>query len=322
MKRLTVLLVLLGLHAANNLFAQTSQTSGSTEPLRTTFIDSVKEIAAIAPQIPPAGSATLLRSELTATEYQSIIDFSVALKMHNFAELQARIGRGENVPFDEMAAKYFPTTADYQLVAEWLAAQGFTVKPGDVYNLSVFASGSIAAIEHAFGTKFGRVQFAGSEFTSALAAPSLPATVAQPVLSINGLQPHLRPRLHSRFAPAEAEKLINNQPPYTVPEIAKAYKAAGLNANGSGQTIGIVIDTFPADSDLIQFWNDNGINQSLDDIEKIRAVSGTLPSPSGEETLDVEWSSVMAPESPYEFMRQPIWRSLTSTKHTKQSLTT
>src|ERR1700756_1766075 len=129
MKRLTVLLVLLGLYAAaDNLFAQTS---GSTEPLRTTFIDSVKEIAAIAPQIPPAGSATVLRRELTSTEYQSIIDFSVALKMHNFAELQARIGRGENVPFDEMAAKYFPTTADYQLVAEWLAAQGFTVKPGD-----------------------------------------------------------------------------------------------------------------------------------------------------------------------------------------------
>src|ERR1700745_2336889 len=27
-------------------------------------------------------------------------------------------------------------------------------------------------------------------------------------------------------------------------------------------------------------------------------------------------------ESPYEFMRPPIWRFLTSTKHTKQSLTT
>ena len=38
----------------------------------------------------------------------------------------------------------------------------------------------------------------------------------------------------------------------------------------------------------------NGVSQSLNNIEKVQVVSGTLPSPSGEETLDTEWSSGIA----------------------------
>jgi kumamolisin len=37
-------------------------------------------------------------------------------------------------------------------------------------------------------------------------------------------------------------------------EILKAYKADGLGLNGSGQTIAILIDTFPADADMQAFW--------------------------------------------------------------------
>jgi len=36
------------------------------------------------------------------------------------------------------------------------------------------------------------------------------------------------------------------------------------------------------------------VPQSLNNIQKVQVVSGTLPPPSGEETLDVEWSSGMA----------------------------
>ncbi len=214
--------------------------------------------------------------------------------MRDFADLQERIGKGEIISLDEMAAKYYPTAADYKTVVDWLTAQGFAVKPADKYNLSVFASGSVAQIERAFGTKFGRVKFAGVEYSSALIAPSLSAAIAGPVLGINGLQPHLRPRPHSRIASGQPQKLIGNLPPYTIGEIAKAYNAAGLSVNGSGQKIGIVIDTFPAASDLTTFWQGNAVAQSLNNIEEVQVVSGPLPSPSGEETLDVEWSSGMA----------------------------
>jgi kumamolisin len=233
-----------------------------------------------------------VRSELTLAESEATIEFSVALKIRDFNELEERIGKGETISLDEMAAKYYPTAADHKAVVDWLIAWKFAVTPPEKYDLSVFASGSVAQIERAFGTKFGRVMFAGVEFTSALIAPSLPGAVAGPVLGINGLQPHLRPRLHSTITPAGPKKLVNNSPPYTVPEIAQAY--GGSIGDGTGQTIAIVIDTFPASSDLSAFWAGNSVGQSLNNIEEVQVVPGTLPSPSGEETADVEWSSGMA----------------------------
>lgn len=240
-------------------------------------------------------SSTLVRSELTQAEGEATLEFSIPLRMRNLAELQERIGKGENIEPDEMAAKYFPTVADYQSVVGWLIAQGFTVKQPAKYNLSIFASGKVAQIERAFETKFGRVKRAGTEYSSALIAPSISAAIAGPVLGINGLQPQLHPKAHFSVTSGQPQKLINNLPPYTIKEIANAYNASGLSVNGAGQKIAIVIDTFPASSDLTSFWQSNAITQSLNNIEEVQVVGGTLPSPSGEETLDTEWSSGIAP---------------------------
>ncbi|HEY0794083.1 MAG TPA: FG-GAP-like repeat-containing protein [Chthoniobacterales bacterium] len=259
---------------------------------RIPYPGSLKEVAQGAAA--PAAAATLVRAELTAAEEEAAVEFSVALKMRDLPGLQARISKGETITPDEMADKYYPTEADYQRVATWLTTQGFTVAPAGKYHLSVFASGSVAQVERAFATKFGRVSLAGVESLSALTAPSLPASTGTAVLGINGLQPHLHPHRHSSVVAAGPQKLTANSPPYTVAEISKAYNAVGLGVNGSGQKIGIIIDTFPADSDLTKFWQANGISQSLNNVEKVQVVPGTLPSPSGEETLDAEWSSGMA----------------------------
>jgi kumamolisin len=214
--------------------------------------------------------------------------------MHNFAELQNRVAMGEIISLDEIASKYYPTADEYKTVAAWLGSQGFAIKPADKYSLSIFATGTVTQIERVFAAKFGRVNFQGVEYTSALSAPSLPAEVEAPVLGVNGLQPHLHPTSALIRLSSGLQKAISNQPPYTVSEIAKAYGANSTSTNGSGQTIAIVIDTFPNDSDLTTFWQFNGVPQSLNNIEKVQVVSGTLPPPSGEETLDVEWSSGMA----------------------------
>jgi kumamolisin len=261
---------------------------------RTTFANSIKEpakvmasMASVAKNVP-----SVVRSELTDAETQAIIDFSIALKMRNFAELRDRVGMGEIVPLQEMGAKYFPTSTAVESISRWLGAQGFEVLPAAQYNFSVFARGTVTQLQRTFGVKFARVQFHGEEHTSAVTAPSLPADVAEPVLSINGLQPHLHPLQHSIRKAIGVGKSISNQPPYLVSEITGAYDAS--SNDGTGQKIGIVIDTFPLNSDLITFWNDDGVSQSLGNIEKVHVVSGTLPAPSGEETLDTEWSSGIA----------------------------
>jgi kumamolisin len=262
-------------------------------PARITFANGVKQPvtktanAAVNKNLP-----TVVRSQLTDAETQETIDFSVALKMRNFAGLQGRIGRGEIIPLDEMHAKYFPAFADVENVRQWLIAQGFDVQPPVQYQVSIFARGTVAQLQRAFGVTFARVQFHGEEHTSAITAPSLPTDIAVPVLSINGLQPHLHPFPHSIRKATGVIKSISNQPPYLVSEISGAYDAS--SDNGTGQKIGIVIDTFPLNSDLTTFWNDNGVSQSLANIEEVQVVSGRLSAPSGEETLDTEWSSGIA----------------------------
>ncbi len=269
--------------------AQVQSTAG-----RITFTNSVKEPVAATTNAASVAknTPTVVRSQLTDAEMEATIDFSIALKMRNFAELQQRVASGEGIPLDEMRAKYFPLDADLDKTRQWLVAQGFEVSSAGEYDLSVFARGTVAQLQRVFGVTFARVQFRGEEHTSAVTAPSLPADVAGPVLSVNGLQPHLHPFPHSVRKAISPGKSIQNQPPYLVSEIAGAYD--GQAANGGGQEIGIVVDTFPHNSDLTEFWADNSVPESLSNIEKVQVVAGTLPAPSGEETLDVSWSSGIA----------------------------
>jgi len=90
---------------------------------------------------------------------------------------------------------------------------------------------------------------------------------------------------------------MGNTPPYLVGEILAAYNADHLGVTGAGQTIAILIDTFPEDSDLIAFWTKNGLPVNLARIEKINVTGKALPPPEGEETLDVEWTSGIAPDA-------------------------
>lgn len=61
--------------------------------------------------------------------------------------------------------------------------------------------------------------------------------------------------------------------------------------------MGIVIDIFPNNNDLTTFWKNQNIPQSLNNIEKVctGSTAGCNSTPSGEETLDVEMTSGLAP---------------------------
>ena len=78
------------------LYAQPSQ-SGTD---RVTFGRSITGVGTEA----SLTAATIVRSELTQAELQATLGFSVALKIRNFAELQERIGKGEIISIDEIAA--------------------------------------------------------------------------------------------------------------------------------------------------------------------------------------------------------------------------
>ena len=265
------------------------QTAGNG---RVALSDSFREVAASG-----AGDASHaeMARELTTDEAAAPVQVSLVLKMRHFAALEQRVARGETISRAEMAASYLPDEKAYQAVAAWLTAQGLTVtSTAGASHTIVTATGSTVQIQQAFQTRFARVKFRGEEFTAAVATPSLPADIEAQVHAIHGLQPYLHPHKNIIRRQPQAALATPVQPPFMVNDITAAY---GISASltGAGQTIAIVIDTVPNDSDLTKFWTANNIGQSINNIVVVNTTGQSVTPPTGEETLDVSWSSGLAP---------------------------
>ena len=220
------------------------------------------------------------------------VEFQIPLRMRNFAHLQSRIERGEIVPRAELERDYFPTAADYDTVLRWAAGEGMTVTRTDPSRLSVFIRGTLEQIQRSLQVEMAEVTVDGRDYPAARTHPSLPDSIAPAVIGINGLQPFLKAVKHQAVKQSATNP---NAPPYLVSEMLSAYNAAGLGVTGSGQKIAILIDTLANSSDLTGFWNANGIPQSLSNVETINVNNLTLTAPAGEETMDEEWTSGIAP---------------------------
>jgi kumamolisin len=263
---------------------------------RVALADSVQTVDEIPPTPADPHKPYITRRALQASETEQTLNFEVTLKMRDFAGLQKRVANGEHVSPQEMANKYYPAAADYQKVVDWLAQEGFTIRRQDSSRMSVFASATVDQLQNGLSITFARVTMDGTEYTSAITAPQVPTEVASLVVGINGLQPHLRMHRHVILGP---DSTTGSGAPYEPGQLAQAYDAMSLydsNVTGTGQTIAIVIDTFPLQTDLNLFWNAYGVTRGDSaTVTFVQVVSGTLPSPSGEETLDTEWSSSLAP---------------------------
>ncbi|HXA14382.1 MAG TPA: protease pro-enzyme activation domain-containing protein [Opitutaceae bacterium] len=270
-----------------------------SRPARILFGKSIKEVPENVQGAPTnPHRANIARKTLNKSETDATMGFEVALKIRNFAELQSRVSHGELIPRSEMDAKYHPLDSDYKKVANWLTSQGLTITHRDPSHLVIFASGKVSDLAQCFQITFARVTAENSEFTSAITAPSVPGDIAALILGINGLQPHIRPHHHLVSLKELPLSTTSFAPPYLPSQIAHAYNADTVSVTGAGQTVAIVIDAFPATSDLSLFWSSAGVNQSLGDIVFVPVGSGPISSPPlvslQEATLDVEWSSGIA----------------------------
>jgi kumamolisin len=294
---------------------------------RKVFTDSVTPL----PDQGPAANGLLINAAKPEhrDEKMSLL-FSVAIPDTAQAELEERVARGEVVSPSELKKKYSAQAGDVKGLVSWLKEQGYKVTHVTPDNTGVYVEASVGKVAKSLAVNMVRVTKDGLTYTAAQNAPSMPADVAKNVHSIIGLQPFRRMHKHFRMcvpksgnrmgadgagspakgrvtkkgAKSEGARLqamggaapspnISNAPPYLVSEIMKAYGADGLKVTGNGQTIAILIDTVPADSDLKLFWKRNGIKRT-GQIEKVNVNNVPLPPQEGEETLDVEWTSGIA----------------------------
>lgn len=224
------------------------------------------------------------------------------------AELESKIAAGETVPASDLVSRYGGDPAHAKALADWLTNAGFTIKQTAPDRSAVWAVAPASVVEAVLQVKMVPVTRDGITYLSAANAPSLPSDVGGPVHAILGLQPFRRAQKHfrTRFSRAAANRLgltragkpspnATNQPPYLIAEILKAYGGAGLPVSGKGQSIAILIDTFPRDDDLAAFWKANGLSIKPSQVKKINVGNTALPPPEGEETLDACWSGGIAP---------------------------
>jgi kumamolisin len=270
---------------------------------RKVFQDSVTPLPA-QPGITPEG---LMVNAMTPERPDETLNVHFSLNIANDvqAQLEQKVAKGEVVPAEELDKLYTAKPADTQALLSWLTANGYKIT--QTSRDGIYAEAKASQISKSLQVNMVPVTKKGVTYTSAQNAPSLPVEVANAVRSINGLQPYRQankhllkmvPELGNRTAPGVTggvEPNIANAPPYLVSEILHAYNANGLGVTGKGQTIAILIDTFPVDTDLTKFWAKNGVPVTLAQIQKINVPGGALPAPGGEETLDASWASGIAP---------------------------
>jgi len=258
--------------------------------------------------------------------------FSLGPSKEVLNDLEAKVAKGETVSPGELQKSYESNDKDRDALIAWLKKEGFEITEVSDDGSSVYARASAKQIQKSLAVTMTSVTKDGITYTSAQDAPSLPSKVGAGVNAIIGLQPFRRAHKFSRMrVPYHANRAsmngtaastktsaasksttkksakkggtgaagpttnIANNPPYLVSEILKAYNADGLGVTGKGQTIAILIDTFPADSDLKKFWQRNNLPVTISQIQKINVKGGQLPAKEGEETLDAEWASGIAP---------------------------
>src|SRR5262245_36699022 len=291
---------------------------------RKVFTDSV---TALPDQGPTAHGLMVNAAKPENRKEKMTLLFSVSIPAASQAELEKRVASGEVVPVQELNKKYAPDAADIKNLVSWLKNQGYKITQVSKDNTGVYAQASVETIEKSLAVNMVRVTKGGLTYTAAQNPPSMPSEVAENVHAIIGLQPFRQMQKHFRMctpksgnrtaltttkasatkgkvskkgvsasskAAATPSPNIKNAPPYLVTEIMKAYDADNLPVTGKGQTIAILIDTVPKDSDLKLFWKRNNCTTTIKQIEKINVKGGTLPPQEGEETLDVEWASGIA----------------------------
>jgi kumamolisin len=231
-----------------------------------------------------------------AVSPDTVVHFQVVLPLRDAAGLAALNARHARLGAAEFAA-HMPDAARAASVAAFLRGQGLTIEAAPASGLAIHVAGPASLVGRVLGVNFLAVSREGGDYVSADQEPSIPAAIAPYVLGIVGLEPQLHAYPLIRFGGDGIMPLASGgKPPLYPSDLLTAYSANGLGS-GAGTTTAIVINTFPYAADLTQFWSVTGVAQSLANITFIQSVAGTLPKPGGEESLDVEQSSSMAPGS-------------------------
>ena len=255
----------------------------------------------------------MLVQSASASDQTDTMDvlFALGLDEKATADLEDKVAAGEVVSPEELAAVTVPEIPEK--LTDWLASHGFEVAHISDDGSSVYAKSTVANIAKQLQVDMAQVTQDGITYNAARKAPSLPARRRRRRPGDHRAAA-VPPRQQAQSAgsppvpadPEVASAVTLRSPPYLVAEILAAYGAGGLTVTGAGQTIAILIDTVPETSDIAAFWKANDLTTKASRVKGSTWAAAVLPPAEGEETLDVEWSSGIAPRCQDPGLRQRI----------------
>jgi len=247
--------------------------------------------------------------QLNSEELSKLLDISFHFKLSDEKqnELISLVESGGMLSPSELLSNYTADDSEVNELINFLVDSGFINVRKSSDGCSVFASGTMEVISSSLNCNMVTVENELGRNIVATTEPSLPESISINIDSINGLQPlaefnKLNRRentifFQKRFAQNRFNKLVNYSRPYLIDAIKSAYNALNTPSDGRGQVIGILIDRVPNSLDLIRFWRLNNQSTSLSRVSNINVNNLRLGPANGEETLDVQWSSGIAPGS-------------------------
>ncbi len=239
------------------------------------------------------------------------VKLAVILKLRNRQNLDSLIA-AQNTPGSpsyhkfltpaQFLSAYGPTQQDDDAVAAFLAGYGFSVKKTANRQLLI-AQGTAAEAGQAFQTELHAYNVDGKQEYANKSSPQVPASLSGVIKTVQGLDSKkLNSNLKSGQA-GSAASAMTAVPGYSPDQISTAYDYPNLHGySGGGRTIAVATAGDFSNSDISAFENQFGyqpasLSRVFCDVQS-QGCGGPNQSPGvddPETTLDVEWSTSLAP---------------------------
>jgi kumamolisin len=230
----------------------------------------------------------------------SLITVTLYLRPRNQEELQQRLQQlphtSERLTPDQFAERYGADPADLDQVRNFAQRHGLQVIEADPARRSVRLSGSVAAMESAFGVQLHDYRHQGSTYRLRQGPVYLPGELQGIVTGVFGLDDRPQANAHIRLLPSPAA----SQQSFNPTDLARLYNFP-TSATGQGETIGIIeLGGGYQKTDLDAYFQQLGVTPA----PQVTAVSvdggqnsptGNSNSADGEVELDIEVAGAIAP---------------------------
>ncbi len=209
---------------------------------------------------------------------------------------------------------------DVQVLRNWLVSQGFSVVGVSASRNLIQFTGTAAAAQSAFGTRFSRYQRNGQTFFSNTSVPSVPSAFRDVISGVQGLNSYrMEPHVVKRtLTPAELQArqsgeltgtgtfgaTIHELVPYDVRQIYGANSLVSSGYTGAGVTIAVIGQTAVNTAQLGYFQTLTGqaVKAPVLTLVPNSGVSTVYTIDESESEADLEFAGGVAPGATINFV--------------------